>query len=41
MITKIKFKLSLENKNRCKPSNFNGRLTTYWKRQYEDMFRKW
>lgn len=41
MITKIKFKLSLENKNRCIPSNFNSKLSDYWMQQLEDMFRNW
>ena len=37
----IYFRYSPYRRDRSKGSNFNGRVSPYWNKQHQDMFRGW
>lgn len=37
----IKFKISRHRKDFNTPSNYNGKLSPYWEKQFNDMFKGW
>lgn len=41
MIKNTKILFSINPYRKYKPSNFNPKLSNYWREQYYDMFKKW
>jgi len=41
MYKNIKIKFTINKYRKYKPSNFNPKITNYWRSMYYDMFERW